>query len=74
MSYRHITFPESGQKISIADNRLVVPDNPILGFVLFVCVDLQQRAHAILAPCTLGGHARHIERDFPATDLVGAPG
>ena len=33
MSYRHITFPESGQKISIVDNRMVVPDNPILGFI-----------------------------------------
>ena len=33
MSYRHITLPESGQKLSIVDNRLVVPDNPILGFV-----------------------------------------
>jgi isocitrate dehydrogenase len=33
MSYRHIKFPETGQKISIVDNRLVVPDNPILGFV-----------------------------------------
>ncbi len=33
MSYRHITIPEAGQKLSIVDNRLVVPDNPILGFV-----------------------------------------
>ncbi len=33
MSYRHIKFPESGQKISVSDNRLQVPDNPILGFV-----------------------------------------
>jgi isocitrate dehydrogenase len=33
MSYRHVKLPESGQKISVSDNRLVVPDNPILGFV-----------------------------------------
>jgi isocitrate dehydrogenase len=33
MSYRHVKIPESGQKISISNNRLVVPDNPILGFV-----------------------------------------
>ena len=33
MSYRHIRLPESGQKISVSDNRLQVPDNPILGFV-----------------------------------------
>ena len=33
MSYRHITLPENGQKLSIVDNRLVVPDNPILGFI-----------------------------------------
>ena len=33
MSYRHITLPEAGQKLSIVDNRLVVPDNPILGFI-----------------------------------------
>jgi isocitrate dehydrogenase len=33
MSYRHVTFPESGQKITISDNQLNVPDNPILGFV-----------------------------------------
>jgi isocitrate dehydrogenase len=33
MSYRHVKLPESGQKITVSDNRLVVPDNPILGFV-----------------------------------------
>ncbi|MCW8873478.1 MAG: isocitrate dehydrogenase (NADP(+)) [Xanthomonadales bacterium] len=33
MSYRHVKFPESGQKVSISNNKLVVPDNPILGFV-----------------------------------------
>ncbi|MDT8320379.1 MAG: isocitrate dehydrogenase (NADP(+)) [Xanthomonadales bacterium] len=33
MSYQHVKFPESGQKISISNDRLVVPDNPILGFV-----------------------------------------
>ena len=33
MSYRHVKIPESGQKISVSNNKLVVPDNPILGFV-----------------------------------------
>ncbi len=33
MSYRHIRLPEYGEKIVVQDNRLLVPDNPILGFV-----------------------------------------
>ena len=33
MSYQHIRLPENGEKITIQDGRLVVPDNPILGFV-----------------------------------------
>ncbi len=33
MSYRHVKIPESGQKITVSDDRLNVPDNPILGFV-----------------------------------------
>ena len=33
MSYRHVKFPESGQKITVSNNQLNVPDNPILGFV-----------------------------------------
>lgn len=33
MSYRHIKLPQAGQKITIQNNRLQVPDNPILGFV-----------------------------------------
>jgi isocitrate dehydrogenase len=33
MSYRHINIPESGEKITVQDNRLVVPEQPILGFV-----------------------------------------
>ncbi len=33
MTYRHIRFPENGVKISIRDNKPVVPDNPILGYV-----------------------------------------
>ncbi len=33
MAYRHIRIPSSGQKISIAEQRLQVPDNPILGYV-----------------------------------------
>ncbi|HKJ18063.1 MAG TPA: isocitrate dehydrogenase (NADP(+)) [Xanthomonadales bacterium] len=33
MSYRHIQIPESGQKVTITDGKLNVPDNPILGFI-----------------------------------------
>ena len=33
MSYRHIKIPQTGDKITIKDNRLQVSDNPILGFV-----------------------------------------
>ena len=33
MTYRHIRFPENGVKISIRDDKPVVPYNPILGYV-----------------------------------------
>jgi isocitrate dehydrogenase len=33
MSYEHIKIPASGEKITIQNDQLVVPDNPILGFV-----------------------------------------
>ena len=33
MSYEHIKIPAGGEKITIKNNKLVVPDNPILGFV-----------------------------------------
>ena len=33
MSYRHIRYPDTGQKITIENDQLSVPDNPILGFV-----------------------------------------
>ncbi len=33
MSYRHVRFPDSGDKITVSDNRLVVSDNPILGYI-----------------------------------------
>ena len=33
MGYQHIRIPESGEKITIQDGKLVVPDQPILGFV-----------------------------------------
>ena len=33
MSYKHIKIPASGDKITIRNNRLVVSDNPILGFI-----------------------------------------
>ena len=33
MSYEHIEIPASGDKITVENNKLVVTDNPILGFV-----------------------------------------
>jgi isocitrate dehydrogenase len=33
MSYEHINIPASGDKIKIENNKLVVTDNPILGFI-----------------------------------------
>jgi len=33
MSYQHINIPTTGDKITIKDNKLVVTDNPILGFI-----------------------------------------
>ncbi|MEM9300845.1 MAG: NADP-dependent isocitrate dehydrogenase [Pseudomonadota bacterium] len=33
MSYQHIRIPETGDKICIADDKLVVTDNPILGYI-----------------------------------------
>lgn len=33
MSYRHIRLPESGDKITVQDQRLRVSDQPILGFI-----------------------------------------
>jgi len=33
MAYQHITLPEDGEKIRIENDRLVVPDHPILGFI-----------------------------------------
>lgn len=33
MSYKHIRLPQQGEKISVKDGRLAVPDHPILGFV-----------------------------------------
>ncbi|MDX2417173.1 MAG: isocitrate dehydrogenase (NADP(+)) [Xanthomonadales bacterium] len=33
MSYEHIQIPASGDKITIQNNKLVVSDNPILGFI-----------------------------------------
>ena len=33
MSYQHIEIPAGGEKITIENDKLVVPDNPILGFV-----------------------------------------
>ena len=33
MEYQHIVMPEGGQKITVKDNKLVVSDNPILGYI-----------------------------------------
>ena len=33
MSYQHIKIPESGEKITIQDGKLQVPDQPIVGFI-----------------------------------------
>ena len=33
MDYQKISIPEGGEKISIRDGRLSVPDNPILGYI-----------------------------------------
>jgi isocitrate dehydrogenase len=33
MPYQHLTLPPGGSRITVRDGRLVVPDNPILGFV-----------------------------------------
>ncbi len=33
MAYRHIVIPEAGEKITVSNGRLSVPDNPILGCV-----------------------------------------
>ncbi|MEM7196396.1 MAG: isocitrate/isopropylmalate family dehydrogenase, partial [Pseudomonadota bacterium] len=33
MTYQHIVIPDHGQKITVENNKLVVPDNPILGYV-----------------------------------------
>ena len=33
MSYKHIVVPDGGQKITVKDDKMVVPDNPILGYI-----------------------------------------
>ena len=33
MAYRHIVIPETGEKVTVKNGRLSVPDNPILGYV-----------------------------------------
>ena len=33
MTYQHLVVPAGGSRITVRDGRLVVPDNPILGFV-----------------------------------------
>jgi len=33
MAYKHIELPKTGEKITVENNQLKVPDNPILGFI-----------------------------------------
>lgn len=33
MTAQHVTVPSDGEKITIADGQLRVPDNPIVGFI-----------------------------------------
>jgi isocitrate dehydrogenase len=33
MAYKHITIPTTGQKITLQDGKLSVPDNPIIAFI-----------------------------------------
>jgi isocitrate dehydrogenase len=33
MDYQHIKIPEGGELLRIADDKLVVPDNPVLGYI-----------------------------------------
>ena len=33
MAYQHVRLPEGGTRISVDDDRLIVPDEPILGFI-----------------------------------------
>ncbi len=33
MAYQHIKLPETGEKVRVVDNKLQVPDQPILGFI-----------------------------------------
>ena len=33
MAYKHVEFPQQGQRLSIENGRLVIPDHPILAYV-----------------------------------------
>ena len=33
MAYKHISLPKEGQKVTIQDGKLQVPDNPIIGYI-----------------------------------------
>ena len=33
MDYKHVKIPEGGELLSIANDKLVVPDNPVLGYI-----------------------------------------
>ncbi len=33
MDYQHIKIPQGGELLSVADDKLVVPDNPVLGYI-----------------------------------------
>ena len=32
MAYEHVTLPENGEKIRYENDKLIVPDHPILGY------------------------------------------
>jgi isocitrate dehydrogenase len=33
MDYQHVNIPEGGELLSVANDKLVVPDNPVLGYI-----------------------------------------
>jgi isocitrate dehydrogenase len=46
MAYQHVQFPEGGERIRVENDRLQVPDNPILGFI-----EGDGTGHDIMNPC-----------------------
>ena len=33
MKYKHVKLPQNGEKISVVDGKLHVPDNPVVGYI-----------------------------------------